>query len=135
MHNLQQYELLAPASAQLLAVALPRLELFLGICLLGGILTGGTLLVTSLLMGLFVYAQLHVMARGTQIPCGCFGGTPNEPISYATVVRTGGLAMGAAFAYVTWVRNRSGLAIPSRVKSEPSAAVAPGGSVVPVTPA
>ena len=59
---------------------LPVVELLLGLCLLAGLLTRGSAVLSALLLLAFVAGIASAWARGLVIDCGCFGGgaTPGE---------------------------------------------------------
>ncbi len=79
--NIKSYSMsLPPDLVNLMAVALPPLELGLGIWILLGLFTRFSAGVTALLMIVFTIAVTQAWARGLDINCGCFGG----PTSNAT---------------------------------------------------
>ncbi len=88
LSNVYQYELVGPKLGMLVAMALPWMELILGICLLGGIFSGGALLATVALMAVFVFCQGSALYHGLAIACGCFETSNAGFISYATLLRT-----------------------------------------------
>jgi uncharacterized membrane protein YphA (DoxX/SURF4 family) len=74
------YDLLPPAVVPVVGHLLPVVEVLLGLCLLAGLLTRGSAVLSALLLVIFVVAISTAWARGLVIDCGCFGGgaTPGE---------------------------------------------------------
>jgi putative oxidoreductase len=71
--EVNNYRLLPAALVNLVAVALPFVELFAGIMLVVGLrIRAGALAVVGLLCG-FIVAMCYVWAKGIDIECGCFG--------------------------------------------------------------
>jgi len=68
------YELLPSSLAQWVGLALPAVELVVGLALVLGVLTRGAAVVSALLFVAFIVAIASVWARGIEIDCGCFGG-------------------------------------------------------------
>lgn len=68
------YELLPEAVVPTVGHLLPVVEVVLGACLLLGLLTRFTAVLSTLLMLTFVAGIASAWARGLQIDCGCFGG-------------------------------------------------------------
>ena len=81
-----------------LAIAIPSIELATGLCLLGGVLLPGAFAAASGMFVLFVLAQIAVLYRGGDVPCGCFGAS-NGSVSYSTVIRTCVLLLCAIGGY------------------------------------
>lgn len=77
LSSVYEYELVGPTLGLFIAMTLPWLELFTGICLVGGIFISGALL-TSIAMGaMFTCVIVSAIHRGLDISCGCFGGNDN----------------------------------------------------------
>jgi uncharacterized membrane protein YphA (DoxX/SURF4 family) len=79
------YELMPYPVAEVVGLALPAVELVVGLALVLGALTRGAAVVSALLFLAFVVGIASVWARGIEIDCGCFGG--------------GGAEEGAASSY------------------------------------
>lgn len=92
------YELVGPKLGMLVAMTLPWLELFVGICLIGGIFVGGALLVSAAMGVMFAFVLSSVMYRGLEISCGCFGGGP-DLVGYSTVIRAILILLFSLIAY------------------------------------
>lgn len=89
------YDLLPEAVVPLVGTLLPVLEVVLGACLLVGLLTRTSSVLSSLLLVAFMVAIASAWARGLQVECGCFGG--------------GGPLDDAGPAYVTALARDAGL--------------------------
>ena len=68
------YQLLPEAVVPLVGHALPLLEVLVGACLLLGLLTRASAVLSALMLLAFVVGISSAWARGLQIDCGCFGG-------------------------------------------------------------
>ena len=51
---------------------LPILELFVGCCLIFGVMLDGSAIITAGMMFVFIIALSQAMIRGIDINCGCF---------------------------------------------------------------
>lgn len=79
------YELLPGSLVEPVGVALPAVEVVVGLALVVGAITRGAAVVSGLLYVAFIVGIASVWARGMEIDCGCFGG--------------GGAREGASSAY------------------------------------
>jgi uncharacterized membrane protein YphA (DoxX/SURF4 family) len=70
----QAYEILPMSLAGQVGLALPFLEVVLGVLLVVGLFTRPVAVVSTLLMVAFVAGIAQAWARGLTIDCGCFGG-------------------------------------------------------------
>lgn len=70
----QAYEILPMGVAGAVGLALPFVEVVLGLLLLLGLFTRPVAVVSTLLMVAFVIGIAQAWARGLTIDCGCFGG-------------------------------------------------------------
>jgi uncharacterized membrane protein YphA (DoxX/SURF4 family) len=68
------YQLLPESVVPIVGHALPVVEILVGGCLLLGLLTRGTAVVSALLLVAFIVGIASAWARGLSIECGCFGG-------------------------------------------------------------
>jgi putative oxidoreductase len=66
------YRIVPLVSVNLFAIVLPWLELVSGILLLLGLFSGGSIVMITLLMALFLGAIGSALLRGLDISCGCF---------------------------------------------------------------
>lgn len=67
------YRLVPNAAVNLFAIVLPWVELLAGLSILVGLLTRGSSLILTFLLGVFIVAIGISLARGLDISCGCFG--------------------------------------------------------------
>ena len=67
------YHVLPFGLENLLALILPWLELFTGICLIIGVMVDGATILVVLMNIVFIFAISQALARGISIECGCFG--------------------------------------------------------------
>jgi uncharacterized membrane protein YphA (DoxX/SURF4 family) len=70
----QAYEVLPMGMAGVIGLALPFVEVVLGLLLVLGLFTRPVAVVSTLLMLAFVIGIAQAWARGLTIDCGCFGG-------------------------------------------------------------
>jgi uncharacterized membrane protein YphA (DoxX/SURF4 family) len=68
------YRLLPEPVVPLVGHALPVVEVLVGVCLLLGLLTRGSAVLSAVLLLAFVVGISSAWARGLSIECGCFGG-------------------------------------------------------------
>jgi uncharacterized membrane protein YphA (DoxX/SURF4 family) len=71
--QVDSFQLLSSASADLVAHTLPFFELFLGLWLLSGIALRLSSLVSTFLLGGFFATLIRTYLMGLEINCGCFG--------------------------------------------------------------
>lgn len=95
------YRMLPHALVSPAAIAIPWLEILLGLLLIVGLFTRFAAVGSALLIGFFVVALVQAKVRGLQIDCGCFGGGgPGAGITWADILRD--LALLAAAVFVAW---------------------------------
>lgn len=75
------YQMLPPILVNPMALALPWIELVCGVCLIVNRWTGGSALVVTALMVVFMVALGYSAYRGIDISCGCFTMTGEAPKS------------------------------------------------------
>ena len=85
--TIADFEVLPHWSINAVAVFLPWIELWAGICLVLGILVRSNALVLALLLTAFSWATLINVLRGSNIDCGCFISDTKRPVTGLTVVR------------------------------------------------
>ncbi|RZP29766.1 DoxX family membrane protein [bacterium] len=66
------YNVLPFGLENIVAITLPILELFIGCCLIFGIMLDGSAIITAGMMCVFIIALSQAMIRGIDINCGCF---------------------------------------------------------------
>lgn len=91
---------LPPPLVAVMAVALPPLEILLGMYLIAGLLLPFSSAIAVTLLALFTIAVASVVVRGVSAPCGCFGPGDNQPSTWLTVVRDVCFLVPAV--YLTW---------------------------------
>jgi len=94
-----RYELLGPASAQIVAAVIPFAELTVSVCLLSRVFVSGALLVSSALLSIFAFAQISALVRGLSISCGCFGAADDAAVGVASIAMVAGLLLAAIGAF------------------------------------
>jgi uncharacterized membrane protein YphA (DoxX/SURF4 family) len=114
IHAVEAYQLVSSSAAQWIGVAMPAIELVVGLALVLGVLVRGAAVVSALLLVAYIAAIASVWARGLTIDCGCFGGggtDPNAASAYPwEIARDAGLLLFSAF--LVW-RRRTALALDS----------------------
>ncbi|MGG5257296.1 MauE/DoxX family redox-associated membrane protein [Phycicoccus avicenniae] len=104
----QGYEILPYDLAGFIGLALPFLEIVLGVLLVLGLFTRPVAVVATLLMVVFVIGIAQAWARGLTIDCGCFGGGgkigANETKYPQEIARDAVFALAGAYL---WWRPRS----------------------------
>ena len=98
--SVYNYELVGPGLGVAVAMVLPWLELFVGICLVGGIFVTGAFLASIVMCAMFSIALVSALWRGLEISCGCLDPTDPTVISYVTAVRAILLLLVSAVSYV-----------------------------------
>ncbi len=99
LSSVYKYELVGPKLGLLIAMVLPWVELFVGVCLLGSIFVGGALLVSVALGAIFTFVVGSAMYRGLEISCGCFSAAGS--IGYAALIRACAITLAGIAAYLT----------------------------------
>jgi putative oxidoreductase len=100
------YELVGPKLGLLVAMVLPWAELFVGICLIGGIFVSGALLVSIAMGATFSFTIASALYRGLNISCGCFSASSAEQIGYATLIRAIVIMLLGIAAYISVIALR-----------------------------
>ena len=93
------YELVGPKLGVLVAMVLPWVELFTGVCLVGGVFVGGALLASMGMGVLFTFVLGSALYRHLDISCGCFSNAGAGKISYLTLIRAIVITLVSAAAY------------------------------------
>ncbi len=93
------YELVGPKVGVFIAITLPWLELFVGVCLVGGVIISGALLSSIGMTVVFTFAIASALYRGLDISCGCFHTSSAATISYSTLIRACTILLFSATAY------------------------------------
>ena len=103
LSSVYNYELVGPKLGLLVAMVLPWAELFVGICLIGGIFVSGALLVSIAMGAIFSFVIASALYRGLNISCGCFSASSTEQIGYITLIRAFMIMLISAVAYLSIV--------------------------------
>ena len=106
--NIASYQLLPASLINLVAIALPPLEIIIGALLIAGTHTRLAAFATAVLCVAFLVALIQALARGINVDCGCFGsGEPSTVQTLLTVVRDIILLTAAAWLYSGAFHHRS----------------------------
>ena len=101
--SVYSYELVGPKLGMFIAMTLPFLELIVGVCLIGGIFTGGALLAGIAMSAMFSYVLGSALYHNLEITCGCFGAGATEIITYKTLIRAVIILSACGLAYVVQI--------------------------------
>ena len=102
------YRILPAESVNLLAIVLPWMELVCGCLLLLGLFTGGSVVVVSFMMTMFLVAIGSALVRGIDISCGCFSSDGADPVNILVLIREVVL-FGCALQVLLFDRRTAGL--------------------------
>ena len=94
--NIRSFHLLPDPFAAWLALLLPWLEIFAGLCVLTGWLRHGGLLILNASLVVFAIVLISAWVRHLDVECGCFGGGKGTTTIVEALVRDAVLlAVGA----------------------------------------
>lgn len=79
INAVQAYRILPSSVAEWVGVALPAVELVIGLALVLGVVVRGAAVLSAVLLVAYIAAIASVWARGIAIDCGCFGGGGIDP--------------------------------------------------------
>ena len=99
LSNVYGFELVGPKLGVLVAMVLPWLELFVGVCLVGGFFVSGALLASAGMGVLFTFVLASALYRRLDITCGCFSTGSAGKVSYVTLIRAIVITVLSALAY------------------------------------
>jgi uncharacterized membrane protein YphA (DoxX/SURF4 family) len=114
------YELVGPKMGVLVAMALPWVELFAGVCLVGGVFVGGAMLAGIGMGMLFTVVLASALWRQLDISCGCFSSSAAGKISYLTLIRAAAITLLSAGAYAAAIFLSPGEGPPVRPAPKPA---------------
>jgi putative oxidoreductase len=100
-----------PQVVAAMAVALPPLEILLGVYLIVGLLLPLVSGVAVAVLALFTSIVASAVIRGLSAPCGCFGPADNAPATWITVLRDLTFLLPAVYL-AWWSRARGRLGDP-----------------------
>ena len=106
LSQIYEYELVGPKVGLLVAMVVPWLQLFSGVCLLGGIFVGGALVLSAVLMVSAMLAMSSAFYHDLAIGCRSFAVSGGVSASYGTLVITGLLFFVAVACYVRFLAGR-----------------------------
>jgi uncharacterized membrane protein YphA (DoxX/SURF4 family) len=99
----QAYEIMPMDLAGYIGLALPFVEIILGVLLVVGLFTRPVAAVSTLLMVVFIIGISQAWARGLTIDCGCFGGggqvAADETAYPQEIARDAGFALAGAWLW------------------------------------
>jgi putative oxidoreductase len=110
--QIDNYRLVEPTTATILAAYIPWLELVLGTALLFRRMYLASLLLATMLMLLFSVALARAWHRGLDIACGCFGSTQITTATGAPLLRNV-LILAALVVLMVWDRRHSPTSTPA----------------------
>jgi putative oxidoreductase len=86
LDDVRSFALLPDPYAALVAMFLPWLEIFAGLAVITGVMRKGGLLVLNGSLLVFLAAIGIAWVRGTDIRCGCFGGSGEATSNYVELI-------------------------------------------------
>ena len=89
--DIHNFRLVPVALENLVAVALPWIEIVAGVALVLGVRARAAAVLTAGLMAAFTLAVIVAMGRGLDIECGCFGtsdGAKVNPVESSKIIKT-----------------------------------------------
>lgn len=86
LDDVRSFALLPDPYAAMLSMFLPWLEIFAGLAVIVGVLRKAGLVVLNLSLLMFLGAIIIAWMRGTDIRCGCFGGSSDAASSYIELI-------------------------------------------------
>ncbi len=108
------YELVGVKLGMFVTMVFPWVELFAGICLVGGIFVSGALLASSGMASIFTFVIGWALYMNLDISCGCFGSSSSELIDYWTLIRALVILVAGLSAYILMLLFKCGEGIPER---------------------
>lgn len=108
--TISNYHLLPVPAERLLALALPPLELLVGVGLIAGVFHAGASLLAFGLMLVFTIAIGTALGRGLDISCGCFDTEGGPKVGITKLLENAAL-IGVAF--LVWRGDRTWLSLDS----------------------
>lgn len=93
------YRLLPNATVNVFAIVLPWVELLAGLSIFVGLLTRGSSIIITFLLGVFILAIAISLARGLDISCGCFGTADARKVGWITLGEDLLMLLGSLLLY------------------------------------
>ncbi len=96
------YHMLPRVLVHAFALALPWVEMLVGLCLVAGVAVEGAALLSAAMMVMFIIGLTQALVRGLDISCGCFAQTTGQEskISPWLVLRDAALIAGSLWILV-----------------------------------
>jgi uncharacterized membrane protein YphA (DoxX/SURF4 family) len=90
--EINAYQMMPSTLVSPLSIALPLVEILLGVYLLLGLMQRWAAVASGVLLLIFIAAMTQAMARGLTLDCGCFGNTLGlsafrDSVSVGTIIR------------------------------------------------
>ena len=98
---LYNYQILPDALINIVALALPWLELLIGLLLATGIWMPGAVLLSTGLLVIFMGSMGLDLARGLNMACGCFTTNGSEDLTFWTILRDVAFLVPALYLFWT----------------------------------
>lgn len=95
VHN---FRMVPVALEHVIAMALPWVELVVGLALVSGVRARAGAVISFALMLLFTVAVAQAIVRGLDIECGCFGKENATRVGWVKLAQNVGLTIAAALA-------------------------------------
>ena len=115
--SVSNYRMLPVPIERLVALALPPLELLVGVALIVGVVDAGASFLVFAMMVVFTVAIGTALGRGLDISCGCFDTEGGAKVGLGKMIENLGLT---AAAFWVWRGDRSWLAFRGRRRDRPS---------------
>jgi Methylamine utilisation protein MauE len=100
--GLAAYALIPESTVGVVATSLAWIEFTLACCLITGIGGGIAPACALVLLAIFSMAQVIVLLRGQEVPCGCFGSLASRPIRWTNILVNLGLGACCPLAAVAY---------------------------------
>jgi hypothetical protein len=94
------YQIVGPATAGVMAVVLPLMELLVGLCLICSVARLGAGLLAVFLFSIFLVARSSIYFRGLEVTCGCGLGAGDGKIDGVSVTVSSGLLCLSVLSYL-----------------------------------
>lgn len=109
--SVESFQIFPREIAHIIGVALPVLEIALGVLLLVGLGTRLVAILMSLMLLAFIVAIASLWIRGINVACGCFGGSllASERPNFAFEIGRDVLMLAATAWLVLWPRTHVAL--------------------------
>ena len=117
--SVSNYRMLPVPVERVVALALPPLELLVGVALIVGVVDAGASFLVFAMMVVFTVAIGVALGRGLDISCGCFDTEGGAKVGFGKLAENIGLT---AAAFLVWRGDRSWLSLGGRRRSSQGSA-------------